>query len=223
VQRRRWWLAVVSVASLVVLIYAGVFTAFSVPVTTGAHAGTRALIVPVADATAIPTVRMDGNGTLIVIADPGASFPAAAGNVTIVRALAYVTPTADGTYVPANETFNLSGAATTLDIAALAGGKSGYLVYDEDAKTNATFATTDRVVGAVSRFDASTQLVAYFIIGSFGFVIPLVVLMATHKGAGVRGPPAGVARDSCPECRAPVPPGQDFCTRCGAWVQERAR
>lgn len=220
---RRWWLALVSVLSLAALIVAGVTTAYSVPIADGPYAGSRALVVPPPDATRLPTVAATGEGALILVADPGATFPAAALNASIVRALAYATPTADGSYVPPTLDFNLSGENVTIDVAALAGGRSGYVVKGEGwggGEDNVTFATTDRVLGTVSRFDPSGRIVALFVGGSVGFVLPLVVLMATHRGAGRAGLPAGVPAGACPECRAPVPQGSDFCTRCGAWLKE---
>jgi hypothetical protein len=209
VRRRRWWLALASIVSLATLVVAGVTTAYSVPVAPGQ----RALVVPPADATRIPP------GTLVAVGDPGATFPAGTLNSSIVLALAYVAPTANGSYVPATLDANLGGRNATLDVAALAGGKSGYLAHRE-GDANATFVETGRVLGTVSRYAASSSIVALFVGGSVGFVLPLVVLMATHRGTGRPGVPAGMAAGACPECRAPVPAGHGFCTRCGAWLQE---
>src|SRR5207248_9082558 len=146
--------------------YAGVFTAFSVSVTPemeraerlpGAPApvaGTRALVVPFSDAAQVPTCQ-NGlgswggyNGTLILAGDPGATFPATTPNASIVRALAYVAPTANGTYVPNDITFfglpHAEGNATvlgnaTVNVTALANGRSGFLVKaDAENATNVT-------------------------------------------------------------------------------------
>lgn len=249
--RRRWGLILLSVVSLVVLVYAGVFTAFSVPVTgdmerasrlpneTEPAAGLRALVVPLSDPTVVPTVATgDPNGTLLLVGDAGFTFPAGATNVSLVRALAYVAPTANGSYQPGNVTFsNLpyvdGGNATatanasvrrenvTVDVASLAGGKAGFLV-KADARPNVFFVSIDRVAGTVARFDPGSFVYAMFAIGAVGFVAPLVVIIVTHRGApaGRAGPGAAIP-GYCRECRAVLDPGAPFCTKCGAYQDGR--
>lgn len=247
---RRWGLIVLSVISLVALAYAGVITAFSVPVTSameaqarlpGAdepHVGERALTLPFADPTQVPTVLSPGsdpsakNGTLLLVADPGSSFPAGAQNASLVRALAFVAPTANNSYVPPtltlpNVTFvdaggNVTTENVTVDVGALAGGKAGFLVKG-DAERNVTFAPTDHVLGTVARYDAAGLLYTLFALGAGGFVLPIVVIIVTHKGAARAGVPGGLAAPSgaCRECRAPMQPGATFCTKCGAWADPK--
>lgn len=236
-RRRRLVLALVSVASLVVLVYAGVLTAFSIPVTPEMEAaarlpgaaepavGQRVLVVPVPDPTLLGTVAQDGNGTLILVGESG-TFPSGARDASIVRALAYVAPTANGSYFPATLTLNVTrvdanGSATrenvTFDVAALAGGRAGFLVKG-DAEPSARFAETSRVVGHVARFEPGVGLVTLFALGATGFAAPLLVLIFTHRASGrpgVQGVPAGV----CRECRAPLAASAGFCYRCGALVE----
>lgn len=242
------WLVLLSVASLVVLVYAGVFTAFSVKVTPEMErasrlpgtsepvAGSRALVVPISNAAQVPTFQ-NGlgafgayNGSLLLLAEPDPMVPTLATNASIARALAYVTPTANGSYVPSEITFvglpRVEGNATILDnvtvnVTALAEGRSGFLVRS-DADGNVTFAPTERVTGGIARFDPAPALVSLFAFGAFGFVAPIVMLIATHRGVGARGVAGKAGLGLCPECKQPLPPtAADFCTRCGAWIKGR--
>lgn len=244
--RRRWWLVLLSLASLVVLAYAGVFSAYSVtvspemeraerlPEASEPRAGARALVVPISDAAQVPTfnnalAKSSGrNGTLLLVGDPDAAFPAVVKNASIVRALAYVTPTANGTFVPSDISFTdlprADGNRTktsnvTVNVTALAAGRSGFLV-KADADENVTFVPTSNVAGAVARFDPAPALVSLFAFGAFGFVAPIVVLIVTHRGVGKRGiAGAGAVAGICPECRQPLAAGAEFCLRCGAWLK----
>jgi hypothetical protein len=236
--RRRWWLVLLSVTSLVLLVFSGVTAAFSAPVTPdmeranrapGADApavGTRALVVPVTDATLVPTFQnglgagFGHNGSLLLIGDAGAAVPASSQNNSLARALAYVAPTANGSYMPPTIPFEGLPAAgnLTVDIATLATGKSGFLVKG-DAETNVTFVERERVLGTVARFEPSFSLYAALALGAFGFVAPLVVLIMTHAPRAKPGIGGAIA---CPECRNPVPLDADFCMRCGAWLKVRA-
>lgn len=228
--------------SLVVLVSAGVLTAFSVPVTPemerstrlpGAAeptAGMRALIVPIAAPTLVPTALDPApeagspEGALLLVADPGASLPAQSTNATLVHALAFVAPTANGSFVPATLTFtnltHVEGNGTvaenvTVDVNALAAGQTGFLVKAETER-NVTFVATDRVVGTVAHYDPAPLIPSLFVLGGVGFVGPIVLLIVTHRGRAVAGV-GSVTGGLCRECRAPLEAGSTFCTRCGAW------
>lgn len=228
---RRWWLVAFAVGSLVVLLYASIATALSVTVTDemeaanrlpeGGHlAGARALVVPVPD----PSRAI---GLLVVGGRTESGFPSGAENVTMGRALAYVAPTANGSYVPAtleaqNVTFVENGTTTrgnlSVDVAALAGGKSGYIVKG-DAAAEPFFLPQEDLLGTVARYETPLSLMSMFAFGSVGFLAPLIVLIVTQRKTGVRGVPGDVG--GCPECRAPVEPGAEFCMRCGAWLTQQ--
>lgn len=217
---RRVWLAIASVASLVVLVYAGVFTAFSLTVTpemeaanrledgSGPKSGQRALTIPVPDPTSI---KGQPNGTQIVIGNPGASFPSGTQNASIVRVIAYVTPSANGSYVP--ETMVVRNES--INISALAQGKSGFIV-QSDAGTEVQFAETKMLVGYVSRYEDASSVIALFLAGGLGFVAPLAILILTHKASGKPGIGVPFNAKLCPECRAPRDAAFNFCSRCGA-------
>lgn len=228
---RRWLLVVLAVVGLTALLYASIATALSVPVTSGMEeaqrlpgapplAGARALVVPIADpATA--------TGRLLVGGESTTGFPSGARNATMGRALAYVAPTANGSYVPATLTFeDVTVAANgtiervnlTVDVTALAGGENGYIVKG-DAEPRARFIPADSLLGAVARFETPATLVAYFSFGGVGFVAPLVLLIVTQRASGRPGVPGSVL--GCPECRASIEPGQEFCFRCGAVLGKR--
>lgn len=246
--RRRSWLALFAVAGLVILVYAAVVTAFSVTVTDqmeranrGPNAaepavGSRALVIPITDPSLIPTVAdprgsVDVNGTLIVAGDEVGSFPSSVTNASMGRALAYVAPSANMSYVPPLLTLALvfvdEANATerrenvTIDVSALAGGRTGFILKG-DAEGAPRFAERDRVAGSVSRFEPTSRLITLYVVGGFCFLMPIVTLIATHKGAGRAGPGA-VPTGACPECRASVAPSDTFCYRCGAYVDGRGR
>lgn len=244
--QRRWPLFVLSLGSLVVLTYAAVLLTFSVPVTDamveanrlpGAqepNARERAIVLPLTDPTLVPTFAARGEatlghpGALLASGDPSASFPASATNVSLGRALAYVSRGADGTYavstlnltdVPVADGNGTSTVNLTIDVPALAGGGTGFIVKG-DAEREPRFVPLDEVVGQVARFEARSSIGWLFASGAFGFVAPLVFVVLTHRGAGRKGP-AGMA--VCRECRRPLAPGADFCSACGAWVREGGR
>lgn len=226
-------------ASLAVLVYAGVSLAFSVPVddetaagfagVEGApRAGARATVVPVVDAAVVETLARGGDGralgfagTLLAYGEPDGSVPATAEDVRIARALAFVTPDANRSdelaleNVPLlDENGTLVAANLTLNVTHLAGNATGFLM-KVDRSNETFFVAQDRIVGEVARFDAPSKAIALFVAGALGFVAPLVALIATHRASGARGPAEGV----CRECRAPMSPGADFCLRCGAYVR----
>lgn len=225
---RRWWLVALAVGSLVVLLYASIATALSVTVTPEMDAanrvpgqpplaGSRALLVPVAD-------PLRAKDTLLVGGATESGFPSGAQNLTMGRVLAYVAPTANGSYVPAtvefaNVTMVENGTATqgnlTVDVAALAAGRTGYVVKG-DAEARARFIDARDALGTVARYETPASLVAMFSFGGVGFVAPLVALILTQRRKGVAGVPVEVG--GCPECRAPVEKGAAFCARCGAWM-----
>lgn len=217
-----------AVGSLVVLLYASIATALSVPVTEemaranqvpgeAPLAGARALVVPIADPTR-------SQGALVIGGESPSGFPSGARNATMGRVLAFVAPTANGSYVPDvlaldDATFVENGTLArgnlTVDVAALATGRTGYVVKG-DAEREARFVPQDEALGAVARYETPASLLAMFSFGGVGFVAPLLGLVLTHRRSGVAGVPAEAG--GCPECRAPVEKGVDFCMRCGAWL-----
>lgn len=211
--RRRWLLFGLSLGSLVMLTYASLLFAFSVPV----GEGSRALVAPVVDPTLVDTHARDGQGELLVSAEQRGSVPSTSVGVAIGHALAYVAPGANGTYSPAVLTLsNVTTANGTrelrLDVPALAGGASGWIVQGE-SEDGPRFVPRDAALGTVSRQESTFELMAYVALGLVGFVAPLVALIATHRGAGRPGAPS----NACRECRAPLDPDDPFCTRCGAF------
>ena len=228
---RRWWLVALAVGSLVVLLYASIALALSVTVTPEMEAanrvpgapplaGARALLVPLAD-------PLRAKDQLVVAGGTESGFPSGAQNASMGRVLAFVAPTANGSYVPATlELTNVSmvenGTATrgnlSVDVTALAAGRSGFIVKG-DAEARPRFVEESGVLGAVARYETPLSLLAMFSFGGIGFVAPLVVLILTQRRRGVAGVPAQVG--GCPECRAPVEPGAGFCMRCGAWLTKQ--
>lgn len=226
--QRRWLLFALSLASLVVLTYASVLTAFSVDVSAEmeaanggeVRAGGRAVILPLVDPSGVATLARDGEGALLVGGTKEQSFPASARNVSLGRALAYVSPGANGSYSPAtielaNVTMANGTQNLTLDVAALAGGRSGFLVKG-DREADVRFLEREDVVGRVDHFESTGSLGLLFLSGGLGFVAPLVVLIATHRASGRRLAP-GAVEIACRECRAPLAKDSDFCMRCGAY------
>lgn len=216
---RRFLLIALAVVALGALMYASVATALSVPVTgemdranrapgSPPLAGTRALLVPIPDPTRV-------EGDLLVAGETPSGFPSGARNATMGRVLAYVAPTANGSYVPASRVVENG----TVDVAVLAAGRSGFLVKG-DAAPDVWFVETGDALGSVARFETWASLVALYSFGSIGFVAPLVLLIVTHRATGRPGVPAEVA--GCPECRAPVAAGQEFCYKCGAVLGKRS-
>lgn len=210
------------------MTYAGVLLAFSVPVTPAMleanddvpEAG-RAIVVPVLDPFSVRTHAKDGEGSFLVAGDRASSFPAGTQDPSLRRALAYVEPR-NGTYEPAQ--ISVDGVASrngtspfTLDVAALAGGASGWIVMGSNEEAP-SFVARSAVVGEVARFTSGAGLAAAFALGFVGFIAPLVALVATHRPRGQRGPPVHV----CRECGAAFPSNSDFCLRCGAYRGERA-
>lgn len=212
--RRRWLLFGLSLGSLVILTYASLLFAFSVP-----DEGSRALVAPIVDPTLVETHAREGKGERLVAGDGDGAVPSTSSNVSVGLALAYVSPGANGTYSPAlveltdvptgNGTQNL-----TVDAAQLAGGQSGWIVLgDDDAAPR--FVPREQALGTVVRHESPVTLGVYLALGLVGFVAPLVILIATHRGAGRAGPNATL--NVCRECRAPLAPNETFCTRCGAY------
>lgn len=216
---RRWLLFGLSLASLLAMTYAGVSLAFSVKVTpemeaadAEARVGSRMLVRMVSDPSEVHTFQ-DGTVADLLVSGRTAGFVAAATEIEIGRAVAYVSPDGNGTYSPA--TVRARDGNET-NVSALAQGGTGWLVQGEDDPAP-RFVPSERMLGKAERFENATILPALFMAGLVGFVAPLVVIVATHKGAGRRGSPTGAF---CRECRAPMPPSATFCMRCGAYVKE---
>lgn len=214
---RRLLLFGVSIASLLVLTYAGVLLAFSIPVSDemaaanpDAPRGSRALVVPIAAPTSVATRASGAEGTLLLRGDADGAFPTAAKDVRMGRALVYAPAGANGTVDVDN---------VTLDLAAMSGGFEGWILRG-DAETDPWFAPADQVLGAVESFETPLKLGALFAGGTLGFVAPLVLMILTHKGSRRAGAaPDPLAHAMCRECRAPLAPNADFCMRCGAWAK----
>lgn len=226
---RRAWLIALSVGSLVILLYASIAMALSVPVTEDmaranqvpgepALAGARALLVPIPDPN-------EAKGQLVVGGDSVSGFPSGADNATMGRVLEYVAPTANGSYVPRERTYEVTRIENgtlvkenvTVDVAALAGGASGYVVKG-DVENEPRFLAKEATLGAVGRFESPYSLMAMFSFGGVGFVAPLLFIILTHRRTGKPGVPTSIT--GCPECRRPIEAGAEFCTACGAWLRK---
>jgi hypothetical protein len=223
---RRWLLFGIALASLVPMTWAGVLLAFSVPLGDAAvgvpEAGgaDRAVVVPLSDPSQVETHVRGQEAALLAAGQSEGSFPSGATNVTLARALAYVAPNANGTYEPAvltltNVTTANGTANLTLEVASLAGGARGFLVLPA-AGADAAFLPEADTLGQVAAFQSSLSLWLSFSLGLAGFLLPLMTLVLTHKGARRAGSPVAV----CRECRAPMRAQSDFCVRCGAWTRE---
>lgn len=209
---RRIVLFGVSVASLLLLTYAGVLLAFSVPITSemftenpSVPQGARALIVPLDPRDAIHTAADGGEASLIMRGEASGTFPSSATDVRLGRALLYIPEGANGT---------VDVEGHTIDLAGFSGGSTGWVVMGAGA-SDPWFSATEDTLGRVDHFESPTKIGALFLGGALGFVAPLVVIILTHRGAGRRLQPQ--AAPFCRECRAPLAPGTEFCTRCGAW------
>ena len=229
---RRWLLIALSLSSLVVLSYAGIAVAFSVPITTemaeensldgkGPRAGDRAVIAPIVAAKDVVTFARDpANTSMLLVAQRAAIFPAAAEQPSLVRALAYVSvlhnlsyaaPTIDFVDLPsADGPFN-----ATVNVTQLANGQNGFFV-KSDASREIRFVPSTGVVGEVARFESSLWIFGLVAFGALGFVAPLVALILTARP--VKPARVGLPGAACPECRRPLPAGADFCMACGAWI-----
>lgn len=228
---RRWLLFGLALGSLVLMTWAGVLLAFSVPLDESARAenpeageATRAIVVPANDLAGVATFASGREPVLLAAGTQEGSFPVSAQNVSLGRALARVTPTENGSYEPA--TLELADVPTTngttnltLDVAALAGGASGFVVLSR-GEAEPRFVSDEQILGEVAAFESTTGLWTRFGMGLLGFLAPLVVLVVTHKGGRRAGAGEGAGLVGCRECRAPLPPRSEFCTRCGAWTKE---
>lgn len=236
--RRRWLLGILALGSLVLLAYASVLFAYSVPISERMEnesrlpgddeprTGQRALVVPVLNLAGLPTAYNhtatgdDRPGTLLLVSDDDANFPAGVSNASVVRALAYVTADASGTIqvtgIPARDGDNATTTNLTLDVANLAQGRTGFLV-KADATPDVRFVPENDVVGQVAHFEPTGDLVMLLVVGAAGFVLPIVALLATHRPSGK----PGIGDVICNECRGPTNANLDFCTRCGAYKKGR--
>lgn len=237
---RRWLLLVVSLVSLTVLLYGGVSLAFSVDVTetmerasrlpgqSAPTAGQRVLVLPLVEPRELPTFERGAEavlghpGAILVLGDDDGTFPASAVNVSLARALVFVDAGNASQVTLADVPVVVEGNATatnlTLDLAALSGGREGFVV-KPDAAPEAFFVPTDGVVGQVAQFESKADAYILLLLGTLGFVLPIVVLIMTHRPSGKPGIGPGSA-PICPECRAPTMAGHDFCARCGAYFSE---
>lgn len=206
----RWLLFVVSLISLVVLTYAGIVLAFSVPVTDemvaanpSAPAGSRAVVVPVVAPEVVGTLATNRTPSYLMVGDSEGSFPTSARNVRMGQAIAHVPAGSNGTLDVANMTF---------DLANMTEGHEGWIIRGEN-ETEAWFATKEEVLGEIARYESPGHLTLLFSAGGLGFVAPLITIVATHRGGKRPGAPELV----CRECRAPLASDAEFCMRCGAF------
>ncbi|HUR67879.1 MAG TPA: hypothetical protein VM370_01430 [Candidatus Thermoplasmatota archaeon] len=217
----RWLLFGVAMSSLVLLTYAGVVFAFSVPVTPGlaqanadAPEGARAVVVPIGTVRSVATLAEGRAPALLASGRSQGSFPSSASDVRMGQALAYVEKGANGTIEVAN---------LTLDVGALSGGSEGWIVKAANER-DAWFTPKADTLGQVARYERPAFLALLLALGTVGFLAPLVAIIVTHKGA--RAAPgrsaAGAPQIVCAECRAPLAAGTDFCTRCGAYRRAEA-
>lgn len=227
-----------SLGSLVIMSYGAIAVAFSVPVTeemAQANAvaedtpdvGLRAVVRPVVNPADVDTLREDGVAAWLLTAEREAAVPAMAEGVALVEALAYVSVLHNGSYAePQLALTNLTAAGedgapitynATVNLTDVAGGRSGYLV-KTSSERNVTFVPLDGVLGTVDRFESPAWSYGLVVMGTIGFVTPLVALIATHRPTGTRGLGGARAVAVCPECRRPVAPESGFCTACGAYL-----
>lgn len=234
--------------SLAVLAYVGVLLAFSIAIDDAIvsesrpagvavpEVGARAIVLSTGSPTSVATAARDNGGFLghagawLAVADAPAGLPWAVSQPHLVRALAYVSPGAFGAYAYDNITFEeLPGAAPnlTVDVSELAAGRTGFIVKGDNEATP-WFVTTEMVVGQVVRFEPEASLFWLFVFGAAGFVVPLVVVVMTHRPSGRPGLPAnvkGVAGGStrvCQECFAGLSSHDSFCLRCGALPRDES-
>lgn len=229
---RRWLLIALSLSSLVVLSYAGIAVAFSVPISeemaaesaldgSGPRAGERAVIAPIVAANDVRTWARDAdNASLLMVAERAAIFPAAAEHPSLVRALAYVSVLHNLSYAaPTIELVGLPSAEgpfnASVNVTSMAAGQNGFFV-KSDASREIRFVPTTRVVGQVTGFESSGWVFGLVAVGAAGFVAPLVALIFTARPP--RAVRVGIPGAACPECRRPLPAAADFCTACGAWI-----
>lgn len=242
-----------ALASLALLVYGGVSVAFSVSVsdadaeansgpTGGIPSGWRALVVPVTDASLVPThanerdASLGHAGAFVVHGKKDGFLPVTARDTAVGRALLHVSSEvsaeANASAEPrlvnltnvllphpdaANGTGNL-----TLNLSAIPAGESGFFLKPDHAE-NATWVADAAIVGQVIRFEPPSR--AYTVLGgaALALVFSLIGLFTTHSGAGVRGAPGIDLPESnaCRECRAPLAANESFCMRCGAWKEHR--
>lgn len=246
---RRWLLLILAILSLVMFLGGALTLVYSTGLSDAAadaarlpgddepRGGQRAVAFPIEDAASLATVENGragedgGSGALLVIADSLGDLPANAHNVSVVRALAWLAPAENGSYAAprvalANLTRVEGGNVTrfdaTVDVLPLAAGRTGWLV-KADAEGDIRFVPQERVLGEARAYVDTMQVVWLLALTGVGFLAPIVWLILTHKPTGTRGLPGGVPGviGGCPECRAPVPEGTDFCPRCGAWTKPR--
>lgn len=222
-----------SIASLLLLTYAGVLIAFSVPMTDemsaanpSVPAGARAVVVAIQEPTSVPTIAAGDDPALLLHGDDEGSFPTAAKDVRLGRALAYVPSGANG---------SIEVEGHTIDLAVISGGAEGWVAMGA-AEAEPWFTNADETLGVVEKFETPTKLGALFGLGAVGFVAPLVFIIATHRGArrdrkaaASDAPASGskaaatvgssTSASACRECRAPLAPNAEFCMRCGAWTK----
>lgn len=206
----------------------------------GPAVGDRATVVPIVEHAGLPTFTtanasgadlLGEPGALLVYANDARTIPATTPEPRIARALAFLEglpdfDEEDSENATLARTMTIHDAPSldengtavradlVVDLVALGVDGRGYLM-KADHSTEVVFVPVDDVVGQVTRFDPASRIYLLFVSGSIGFVMPIVLLVATHR-APTGGAHAGVA-GLCRECRTELPAGTDFCLRCGAW------
>ncbi len=128
-------------------------------------------------------------------------------NVTNLTIPAVFGPGPNGTMARTNLTVNLASV----------NGTAGFIVKPDAADAaEPDLLPLDRVQGRVDRVITAGSLWFSLILSSVGFLVPLALIIASHRGRGVSGVP-GAGGPACPECGRTVDqPSLGFCPRCGA-------
>lgn len=120
-----------------------------------------------------------------------------------------------------NESGEVRPMNVTLDLANFT-GEAGFIVKrDAAAAPESALVPAERVVGRIIEARQSAQMWAGFAVAGIGFLIPMILIIQSHRGRGVAGVP-GAEGPGCPECGKPVEnPELGFCARCGADFRAR--
>lgn len=161
----------------------------------------------------------------------------------VARALALVSRNASGGWdVPAlnasnvttivipdvpgvDETGAFAERNLTLDLDAFAGEGGYVLKADAEREPVPRLVPRGEVVGRVIREVPAVSVWVSLALSILGTLVPLVLIITTHRGRGKRGMPGagGATGPACPECGRPAVEGTEFCVRCGALLRRGDR